>query len=129
MKKCFIISVSMLILYMGIIFWFSSLPSEQLIPESALGLAISSSVKHVIVYAILGLQMSLVIVQVSNKTFQTFFYAFTLASCYGVLDEIHQSFVPSRYCTFFDVVSNIGGSIIGVFVWFLMYKSNAKSDG
>ena len=114
MKKRFIISVIILILYMGIIFWISSLPGEQLTPESAAGITISASIKHMGEYAILGILVSLVIAQVSNKTLSIIFYSFVFSSCYGIFDEIHQSFVPTRYCTFFDMYTNIIGSIIGV---------------
>ena len=39
--------------------------------------------------------------------------AFLLASVYGISDEYHQSFVPSRTCDVFDwVADTIGGSVV-----------------
>ena len=114
MKRRFIFSVVILILYMAIIFWISSLPNEQLTPEATLGIMISSSIKHLGEYAILGILMSAVIRQVSNNTLSVVFYSSLFSSCYGVLDEIHQSFVPTRFCTIFDMYIDIIGSIVGV---------------
>ncbi|MCK5945005.1 MAG: VanZ family protein [Planctomycetes bacterium] len=40
--------------------------------------------------------------------------AFALASAYGVVDEVHQSFVPGRDCSLFDVVSDAAGAALAV---------------
>lgn len=122
MKRRFTVYVVLLIVYMGIIFWVSSLPGEQLTPESALGIIISASVKHVSAYAILGILMSVVIAQVSNKTLSIIFYSSTFSSCYGIFDEIHQYFVPTRYCTLLDMYINIIGSITGVLFYLVLSR-------
>lgn len=115
MKGRFMFSVVVLMFYMGVIFWISSLPSEQLTPpESGAGITISASIKHVGEYAVLGILMSLVIAQVSNKTRSTILYSFLFSSCYGILDEVHQFFVPTRFCTFSDMYADVVGSVMGV---------------
>jgi len=118
--------VVLLIVYMGVIFWISCLPGEQLTPESVLGIIISASVKHVSEYAILGILMSLVIAQVSNKTLSIIFYSSIFSSCYGILDEIHQSFVPTRHCTLVDVYINIIGSMTGVLFYLILSRYTNK---
>jgi VanZ family protein len=40
-----------------------------------------------------------------------------LCTLYGVSDEFHQSFVPGRDATFWDVVKDFGGSTLGVLLW------------
>lgn len=127
-KRRFIFSVIILILYMGLIFWFSSLPGEQLTPESALGITVSASIKHVGGYAVLGILMSSVMAQVSNKTLSIIFYSSIFSSCYGILDEIHQSLVPTRYCTFFDIYTNAVGSVIGVLFFVALARYAQKGN-
>jgi VanZ family protein len=40
-----------------------------------------------------------------------------LVAAYGVLDEIHQHFVPGRTADVFDVVADIAGGIAGVWLF------------
>jgi VanZ family protein len=48
---------------------------------------------------------------------------FALASAYGVIDEIHQSFVPGRTCTLPDWIADTIGAFLGaVLVLFLVKK-------
>lgn len=118
MKKRFIISVVALLLYMGMIFWVSSLPNEQLTPEQdLLGIIIPQSIKHVVEYAVLGVLMSRVVAQVSSRNLSTVLYSSTFSACYGILDEIHQHFVPTRCCTLLDMCINAVGGTMGVLLY------------
>ena len=40
-----------------------------------------------------------------------------LCTLYGVSDEFHQSFVPGRDASFWDVVKDLGGAALGVMFW------------
>lgn len=40
-----------------------------------------------------------------------------LVSCYGIIDEIHQSFTPGRSTSFWDWTADFSGSIFGAFVF------------
>jgi len=40
-----------------------------------------------------------------------------LCTLYGVSDEFHQSFVPGRDASFWDVVKDLAGSALGVLAW------------
>ncbi|MBC8414793.1 MAG: VanZ family protein [Nitrospira sp.] len=42
--------------------------------------------------------------------------AILLTLLYGVSDEFHQSFVPGRHASFYDVVADLVGAIIGSIV-------------
>ena len=122
------VSMTILIIYMGIIFWISSLPSEKLTPERGIGITISQSIKHIGEFWILGILMSMVLVQVTNKTLSVAFWSSVFSVCYGILDEIHQAFVPTRYCTIDDVCINAIGSVIGVlFYVYAHHKLKHKS--
>jgi len=118
-------SVVALTVYMGIIFFLSSLPGDFLNPEREFGFYIDQAIKHFAEFSILGILMANVFWQLTSeitfhKVFVTFFVSSVFSALYGVSDEIHQYFVPTRYCTVFDVLTNIVGSMTGVFV-FLMY--------
>jgi len=39
---------------------------------------------------------------------------------YGILDEIHQYFVPTRFFDVLDILCNIVGAILGVLIYFLL---------
>ncbi len=52
-----------------------------------------------------------------KKGFATFISASAFSALYGVTDEIHQYFVPTRWCTFPDVVTDIAGGITGVLIF------------
>lgn len=43
-----------------------------------------------------------------------------LSSLYGISDEIHQSFVPFRIADYRDVLADIFGSIVGVYIFYLI---------
>jgi hypothetical protein len=50
---------------------------------------------------------------------------FALSSAYGVLDEIHQSFVPGRTCTLPDWIADTLGAFLGAaLVLFIVKKIN-----
>ena len=44
-----------------------------------------------------------------------------LTSVYGIIDEIHQSFVPGRSCSVFDWIADTTGAFLGVLVFILTY--------
>jgi VanZ family protein len=48
-----------------------------------------------------------------------FFLAWGIAAFYGVLDEIHQYFVPGRACEILDMVINASGAFVGAGIYLL----------
>ena len=48
------------------------------------------------------------------------YYLIGISLLYGVLDEIHQYFVPTRWCDIVDVISNSIGVILGVIGFFVL---------
>ena len=48
--------------------------------------------------------------------------AFLLAALYAVLDEFHQSFVPSRTGSIWDVAIDIAGAIVGLVIYVRMTR-------
>jgi VanZ family protein len=72
---------------------------------------------HVGVYAVLG---ALVLFALHRALRRPGLPAALLAACYGVVDELHQSYVPSRIASVGDVISDATGAVLGVagVLWF-----------
>jgi len=122
-SRKFTASIVVLMAYMGVIFYLSTLPGNLLNPEKEYGFDIDQSIKHFAEFTILGILMANIFWQLSREiAFHRGFVAFSsssvLSALYGVLDEIHQYFVPTRYCTVPDMLTNTAGSITGVLVFF-----------
>jgi len=48
--------------------------------------------------------------------------AWGITAVYGVIDEIHQYFVPGRVCSVLDMVINASGAVVGVFFAYCAIK-------
>jgi VanZ family protein len=97
---------------MGIIFYLSSRP----VPESIARLHVADYVLHSIEYA----GLSILLFRALNKgLFTPLFpsarpYAVIISTLYGISDELHQWFVPSRSCELSDAIADFTGSLLGV---------------
>jgi len=96
------------LLVMLIIFLFSSHPSSDL-PDFNWADAIVKKGGHVIVYAALALSYWYAFRMQEDKRR----LVWLLAVLYAITDELHQSFVPGRYSTVWDVLifDNFGAMI------------------
>jgi len=112
MDKALTLSIMALISHMILIFYFSSLPGH-IPPPGAEILDIPRTIMHVGEYAILGLLMNLVIMQRSSRIPKSILYSSVFSSLYGVTDEIHQFFVPTRCFDFYDICADTIGGMIG----------------
>ena len=52
-----------------------------------------------------------------------------LSALYGISDEIHQHFVPHRSADYMDVLSDILGSIAGVYLYQTIVTKHYKKKG
>ena len=109
-----------LILYWIILFTATSLPAANL-PSVAVG----DKLKHFTAFFGLSVLLSLTLLY-QNKVLllKKYFLAAALiiSSIYGLLDEIHQSFVPGRNNEFLDWVADSLGAAAGVFIVFYLLK-------
>jgi len=96
------------LLMMGIIFWFSAQPSNKL-PNFNWADAIVKKSGHMIGYAILALSYWYGLGMEGNKRW----LAWLLAIAYALTDEFHQSSVPGRHPSIWDVLifDNLGALI------------------
>ncbi len=119
-RKVYLVYVP-LILYWILLFTATSLPTTNL-PS----VAVSDKIKHFSAFFGLSVLLSLTLLY-QNKIilFKKHFLsvALIISSFYGVMDEIHQGFIPGRNSEFLDWVADSLGAIAGVlFIYFLLKK-------
>ena len=54
------------------------------------------------------------------------FHAFVFAGCFGILDELHQIFVPNRSCTISDVMVDFVAAAGGIAAYHLYQRSRRR---
>jgi len=107
---------------MAFIFYLSSLPSSK--PPLGDLVSLPNALYHVAEFGLLGFLMCSMFAKCSTQ----FSSSFLLASSYGVLDEVHQFFVPTRYCTLVDVCADAIGSFLGVMFFLLLQRRLGRSE-
>ena len=112
-----------ILVYLLIIYIQSSYPSVH----TTKGLHLDKLL-HLVAYAVLGFLFARAYgaTRLRGNVVLIIFLAIVSASLYGVLDELHQYYVPQRRADALDVGADILGSIIGVYVyWQLVLKGRA----
>lgn len=112
--------------YMALIWVLSSLPHNAVVelPNSSIDRFWKESM-HLIEFAILYLLLVGAVLTTGRITTGLSFVCAAVAASYGVVDEIHQSFVPYRSATVIDVVKDV----IGVLVAYYFVQRKVKVGG
>ena len=97
------------LLYAGLIFFLSSIPSAKL-PRSFNG---ADKLVHFAEYGVLGVLLALALGRRAGG-WLIVGVAIALAVGYGASDEWHQSFVPGRQVSFWDLVADTAGASAGI---------------
>ena len=122
------IHVALPLLFMAVLYWLSSLPGTPLPDDPALyGLFywVPPSVQnalHVPAYAALTLALRWALGAWLRAPSAAALGACAIASVYAFLDEWHQSLVPGRYGTLTDVVLDVAGVALGI--WLVYWISS-----
>lgn len=111
-----------------IVYWLLLLIGTSLPTDNLPSVAISDKFKHFGAFFGLSILLALTL-HYQNKflLLKKYFLAAALiiTSFYGLLDEIHQSFIPGRYNEFLDWVADSLGAIAGILlVFYVMKKFN-----
>ncbi|MFH1478631.1 MAG: VanZ family protein [Candidatus Omnitrophota bacterium] len=112
MKNNFFKYWAPLYMYAGLIFYLSSL--TKVLPE--VDIPSFDKVLHIVEYAIFSI-LALRAFRNSKREFvlkNLKLVAITISILYGMSDEFHQSFVPGRQCSIWDMLFDGIGSTIGV---------------
>lgn len=99
--------------YAGLIFYLSSRPvPEAIAPPEGL-----DKVYHLAEYAVLGALLARAFLGAGART--AILWAGLLGAAYGLTDEVHQYFVPSRSAEVLDAVADAAGSFLGAWLYAL----------
>jgi VanZ family protein len=100
---------------MALIFALSS--REQFPKPPGVSIFSISIVAHLILYGMLGLLLAWAVDRESRPSRSMLMAVIVLAVLYGVTDELHQSFVPGRDASVFDIAVDAVGACIAVLAW------------
>lgn len=97
-------------IYMGLIWYMSSNPDDLILdlPSSATDRFIKEAL-HLVEFAILYVLFVVALAANHKLTAAASLTAAIIAGLYGIIDELHQSFVPARSATLIDVIKDIVG--------------------
>jgi VanZ family protein len=104
------------IVYCLAIFFQSSFPGPERMPD----VRFLDKLLHFVAYALLGILFYRAYETLPLKDNHKLLILISIssASLYGISDEIHQYFVPSRHADMLDVIANTLGSICGVYLYY-----------
>lgn len=109
-----------ILIYCLLIYIQSSYPSPQSLPD----IPYMDKVLHVTAYALLGALFLRAFK--ASRIKHNFKLAITisilLASLYGISDELHQYFVPTRTADIMDVMADILGIVMGVSIYHMIVR-------
>jgi VanZ family protein len=66
--------------------------------------------------------------KVSIFSEHAFLFSIVLSVLYGIIDEVHQYFVPNRTCDIFDVFANSVGALFAILSIFIYLKFRKKEN-
>jgi VanZ family protein len=88
------------------------LSSQSVLPQPR-GIPDLDKVSHFAVYAVLAAALSLWFPGEKRGRLRVFMLIACIASVYGIIDEIHQYFVPGRTCSPWDWIADALGAAAG----------------
>lgn len=116
---------------MALIFAVSSMQQESLTPERELGLkyGVPSRLKHMAEFFVLSFLAFALLRKNGYDLRYATAIALLLSIGYGVFDEIHQYFTPTRVCAYEDMFDNsVGASLILAIAFLAFLKGRHAKD-
>jgi VanZ family protein len=110
---------------MGLIFFFSSLPSEKIPYYGELDYIIKKG-SHALGYGLLGLSYYYALPRGLSRIYR-WVLALIMTILFALSDEYHQSFVQGRTSSLRDVAIDCLGTIVALFLG-AGYSSNSRSN-
>ena len=124
----FLIYWAPVVAYAALIFMLSAQPHPERLFPSFLE-RLGDKLLHVLEYGVLA--------ALCYRAFRHAWYgataltalalAIVAATVYGISDEVHQAFVPSRTSDLWDVAADLAGACVGSLLWFLGESRPSRS--
>ena len=118
------LSLVVTLVYMYVLFILSSIPGGENGHLMDLMSPTVANMLHIPAYGLLALLWVFTLRDHGVTAYRGMRVAFVVASVYGALTELHQFWVPGRSPSVLDVMSNIAGSLI--FVWLYWWASGER---
>lgn len=124
--KRFLVFWLPLIIWAIIIFGFSANPTTQ-VSEVRWQDFVFKKFVHVVEYGVLATLIYRAFVNSGVDKKKAGYWAAGLAIIYGITDEFHQSYTPTREPTLRDVIFDTIGALLAVYsIWYLLPKAPKK---
>ncbi len=115
--------------WMALIFWLSSGTIDSPLPRHRWSSFVSNCA-HFPLYGVLASCWRLFFVATDSiRGSRATLIAIAIAALYGVSDEVHQSFVPGRSASVYDVMTDLGGAAFGVLLTERWRPGRARLSG
>lgn len=114
-------------LYWLLLFILTSIPGRSM----PVLFGVSDKFKHFGAYFVLAFLLNFtLLVQSKFPTLskKSFIFTILIISVYGLFDEVHQIFIPGRYFDWWDLVADIVGGIVGIWLVNIILKNYSKKD-
>ncbi|MBN1233593.1 MAG: VanZ family protein [Candidatus Coatesbacteria bacterium] len=109
------------ILYACLILLLTSIPRNKFYDEAEKGIPGEDKTLHVIAYIFLGMS-TLKSAFIRTDFFKAILLALFSTSLFAAFDELHQIFIPGRFCKSDDALANIAGIVVGIIFGIVVYK-------
>jgi VanZ family protein len=111
-----------LIAYCALIYLQSAYPAPEKLPSFIL----MDKMLHFLAYALMGILFYRAYLTLPYRPHRQLLIVLSMvsASLYGISDEIHQHFVPSRNADMLDVVADTIGAVCGVYLYQLWARQH-----
>lgn len=123
-RKVFIFYYAPLFFWMGLIFYFSSLPGLTKTENPDFWFYFFRKGAHIAEYFVLVFLFFRVFRLHKLKKKEIYLLSFLFSLAYALSDEIHQSFIPGREGKFSDVGVDMIGIILAVLIYNLLCKKS-----
>ncbi len=113
-----------LVAVMALIFLLSHTPGKSL-PDAAI--FNQDKLWHALAYATLAAAALWAwLPQVKKRPWPGLWGILLFCLLYGISDELHQSFIPGRYSSLADIVANVIGAALFLWVWWMWSTQKAR---
>lgn len=105
-----------MLLVMGTIFFLSHQPGDTLVLPAVPNI---DKLLHGLIYGLLALAtfFALPSARIRSHSLQTSSLVVLFCLLYGLSDEWHQSYIPGRFSSGWDIAADTIGAVIAVLVW------------